>query len=223
MQEDTAIDAEALKLTEGIRVLAMGYLDGAPGSHDWHHVERVRNLCRHIGEIEGGDQRVLEIAAFLHDIGRSYEDASKGTVCHAEKGAEIAASILEGCPLTPARKANIIHCIRTHRFRGNREPRTLEARILFDADKLDAIGAVGIGRAFLFAGEVGATLHDPRAVPEETEPYSAGDTGYREYRVKLSGIKDRMLTPEGKRMALERHAFMERFFARFLKECDGGL
>jgi uncharacterized protein len=93
--------------------------------------------------------------------------------------------------------------------------------VLFDADRLDAIGAVGIARAYLFAGEVGAVLHNPDAAPEKTKPYSKDDTGYREYRVKLSRIKDRMLTTEGKHMAHERHAFMEEFFDRFLKEHEG--
>jgi uncharacterized protein len=95
--------------------------------------------------------------------------------------------------------------------------------VLFDADKLDAIGAVGIARAYLFAGEVGALLHNPDADPEKVKPYSRDDTGYREYKVKLSQIKDRMLTGEGRRMAQERHAFMEAFFERFLKEHEGQL
>ncbi|MBN2125674.1 MAG: phosphohydrolase, partial [Deltaproteobacteria bacterium] len=87
--------------------------------------------------------------------------------------------------------------------------------------KLDAIGAIGIGRAFLFAGEVGAKLHTPHLRPEETLPYTQEDTGYREFRLKLSKIRDRMLTREGKRMAEGRHAFMERFFERFLDEYEG--
>ena len=70
--------------------------------------------------------------------------------------------------------------------------------MLFDADKLDAIGAVGVARAFLFAGEVGARLHNPEVRIEETQPYTADDTGYREYRVKLCRIRDRMLTATGR-------------------------
>ncbi|MCF8063050.1 MAG: phosphohydrolase, partial [Deltaproteobacteria bacterium] len=116
---------------------------------------------------------------------------------------------------------NVIHCIRTHRFRGDARPETLEGRVLFDADKLDAIGAGGIGRAFQFAGEVGATLHNPLADLESTAPYTREDTAYREYRLKLSRIRERMLTQEGRRLAGERHAFMERFFDRFLEEVRG--
>lgn len=206
---------------EEIRAFTIKCFSNARGSHDWEHTQRVCNLCMHIGRVEGADLEALEIAAHLHDVGRSYEDESKGAVCHAEKGAETARRLLAEYPISDAQKANIIHCIRSHRFRGNHQPETLEARVLFDADKLDAIGAVGIGRAFLFAGEVGAKLHNPYIEPEDTEPYSEEDTGYREYKLKLSRIKDRMLTAEGRRMAEERHAFMEMFFQRFTEEYKG--
>ena len=204
-----------------IRDFAVRCFSNARGSHDWDHTERVFNLCMHIGRVEGADLRVLEIAAYLHDVGRTYEDDSRGEICHAEKGAEMAHELLERCQIAAEKKANIIHCIRTHRFRGNHQPETLEAKVLFDADKLDAIGAVGIARTFLFAGEVGAKLHNPHIELETTEPYSEEDTGYREYKLKLSKIKERMLTAEGRRMAEERHTFMEMFFSRLTEEHDG--
>ncbi|NVM21241.1 MAG: HD domain-containing protein [Desulfobacterales bacterium] len=206
---------------EEIKAFAAGCFSNSRGSHDWEHTNRVSNLCMHIGRVEGADLELLEIAACLHDVGRSYEDDSKGDICHARKGAQIAHELLAEYPISDEQKANIIHCIRTHRFRGNHRPETLEAKVLFDADKLDAIGAVGIGRAFLFAGEVGAKLHNPHIEPENTKPYTAEDTGYREYKLKLSRIKDRMLTSEGRRMAEERHAFMEMFFQRFTEEYEG--
>ena len=78
-----------------------------------------------------------------------------------------------------------------------------------------------MARAYLFAGELGACLHNPMVRPEETEPYSRNDTGHREYVVKLSKIRDRMLTAEGRRLAEERHAFMTQFFNRFLEEYQG--
>ncbi len=207
--------------TKDVRALAEKTLSDARGSHDWDHTQRVYNLCMHIGQVEGADLTVLEIAAYLHDVGRPYEDESKGRVCHAQKGANVAHRLLAEYPISEEQKANVIHCIRTHRFRGNHQPETLEAKVLFDADKLDAIGAVGIGRAFLFAGEVGAKLHNPSVEPENTDPYTEEDTGYREYKLKLSKIRDRMLTAEGRRMAEERHAFMELFFRRFTQEYEG--
>jgi uncharacterized protein len=164
---------------------------------------------------------VLETAAYLHDIGRSHQDKAKGTICHAKKGAELAKDLIRNLPVSEIQKGNIIHCILSHRFRGGNFPQTNEAKILFDADKIDAIGAVGVARAFLFAGEVGARLHNSEANIETTKPYSVEDTGYREYIIKLSKIKDRMLTPEGKKIADKRHKFMESFFKRFLKELEG--
>ncbi|NOQ96474.1 MAG: HD domain-containing protein, partial [Desulfobacterales bacterium] len=183
---------------EDIKDYAEQSLSKANGSHAWEHTQRVRNLCMHIGHVEGADREVLEIAAYLHDIGRPYQDESKGTICHAQKGAEMAGALLEQYPISAEQKNNAIHCIRSHRFRGNCHPQTLEAKVLFDADKLDAIGAIGIGRAFQFAGEVGAKLHNPFVNPEDTQPYSEEDTGYREFKLKLSKIKDRMLTAEGR-------------------------
>jgi len=200
---------------------ARNHFEDAKYSHDWEHTERVYKLCMHIGAIEGADLDVLAISAFLHDIGRTHQDKAKGSICHAEKGADMAREMLEKYPIPHEKKENIIHCVLTHRYRNSHVPETIEAKVLFDADKLDAIGAVGIARAYLFAGEVGAVLHNPHAIPEQTKPYSKDDTGYREYRVKLSRIKDKMLTWEGKRMAQERHAFMEDFFERFLKEHEG--
>jgi uncharacterized protein len=164
---------------------------------------------------------VLQVAALLHDIGRRHQDASAGIVCHAEKGEAMARPVVELMPLSPQQKANVLHCIRAHRFRGGQTPCTTEAKVLFDADKLDAIGAVGVARAFLFAGEVGARLHNSGANPEDTLPYTQEDTGYREFRLKLSRIRDRILTIEGRRLAAERHAFMEAFFKRFLEEYEG--
>ena len=164
---------------------------------------------------------VVRSAAFLHDIGRMAQDESAGVICHAERGEWMARPLVDTFALSPARRENILHCIRSHRFRGEHPPRTIEARVLFDADKLDAIGAVGVARAFLFAGEVGARLHTPGVRPEETQPYSENDTGYREFRLKLSRIRERMLTAEGRRLAEERHRFMERFFERFLEEYEG--
>ncbi|MEN6474328.1 MAG: HD domain-containing protein [Syntrophaceae bacterium] len=190
-------------------------------SHNWDHTERVFNLCMHIGAIEGADLQILALAAYLHDIGRSHQDRSKGEICHAEEGARMAREILASYAIDPAKKDNIIHCVLTHRYRNSHVPQSLEAKVLFDADKLDAIGAVGIARAYLFAGEVGAMLHNPHCNPHDTRPYTKDDTGYREFTVKLSHIKDRMLTSEGRRMAQERHAFMEAFFERFLKEHAG--
>jgi uncharacterized protein len=210
-----------MDMLEYVKKEAEKLFNGAKGSHDWEHTLRVYGLCERIGSAEKADMDVLRIAAYLHDIGRSHQDSTFGSVCHAEKGAEMARSIVNELPLSEEQKANIIHCIRTHRFRGNRRPETHEAKVLFDADKLDAIGAVGVARAFLFAGEVGARLHNPDIKIEETAPYSREDTGFREFKVKLCKIREKIMTVEGRKLADERHAFMESFFNRFLEEYEG--
>ena len=213
--------ATTVHTLDEIKAFSRSCFSSARGSHDWDHTERVYKLCMKIAEAEKADKELLAIAAWLHDVGRSYQDESRGLLCHAEKGVEIAKAVLQAYPLSEEKKNNILHCIKSHRYRGTCKPETLEAKILFDADKLDAIGAVGIGRAFLFAGEVGARLHNPHILPEDTDPYSVEDTAFREFKLKLSKIKDRMMTKEGKRIAAERQAFMESFFQRFLEEYEG--
>ena len=204
-----------------VKAFAQGCFDKASGSHAWDHTLRVFRLCEMMGPAENADMSVLGAAAYLHDIGRALQDASNGAICHAEKGAQMAEPMVEALPLSKKQKQNIIHCVRSHRFRNQHKPATTEAKVLFDADKLDAIGAVGVARAFLFAGEVGARLHNPDLDAESTRPYSVDDTGYREFKIKLSKIKARMLTAEGRKWARDRHAFMDDFFNRFLAEYEG--
>lgn len=213
--------AERASLIETIRAEARAGFDGARGSHDWDHTERVLHLCLRIGKREKADLFVLKLAAVLHDIGRAEEDRSNGRPCHAEAGAERARTILAKHGLPEDLIGRVVHCIAAHRYRKTVKPETLEARVLFDADKLDSIGAVGIGRAFLFAGEVGARLHDKDIDVEKTKPYTKDDTAFREFLVKLRHVKDRMTTAEGRRIARQRHAFMRDFFSRLNKETDG--
>jgi uncharacterized protein len=218
-EEDYPLGVE---LTEKIRQVAAPYHDNAGGCHGPDHTERVHKTALYIGRLMGARLDVLSAAALLHDIGRMYETQKQGKICHAEKGAELAREILARLDFAPSLVDEIAHCIEAHRYRGGKVPRTLEAKILYDADKLDSIGAVGIGRAFLFAGQTGARLHNDSDVDIlACKPYSKEDTAYREFRFKMSKIKDRMLTPEGKRLAEERHVFMEVFFERLEREVKG--
>ncbi len=190
-------------------------------SHNWDHTQRVMRLALHIAKKEKADFFIVKIAALLHDIGRMKEDNTNGKIDHAKYGAKLAKKFLTGYKLKNYVINKIIHCIESHRFRGRIKPETKEAKCLFDADKLDSIGAVGIGRAFLFAGEVGAKLHNKNVNIKKTKPYTREDTAYREYMVKLKHIKTRMLTNEGKRLAKSRDDFMKKFFIRFDKEIKG--
>ncbi len=209
------------QLVKAIRKEASLYFRNARGSHDWDHTERVLKLCQRIGKKEKANLEVLTLAALLHDIGRHEEDISNGNICHGEKGAALAEAMLKKHGVKKEMAERIIHCIKTHRFRQKRPPQSLEAKVLFDADKLDSIGAVGIGRAFLFAGEVGARLHNPALDLEKTRPYTKEDTAYREFLVKLCKIEGRLFTREGRRIARQRHRFMTEFFDRLNKETQG--
>lgn len=191
-------------------------------SHGWDHVERVVALAAKIASTEKeADPFIIQVAALLHDIARIDEVDSTGIQCHAERGSRIAHEFLLQCGLQEKRAEHIRNCILSHRYRNEHAPDTIEAKVLYDADKLDSIGAVGIGRAFLFSGEVGARLHNPDIDINLTEAYGKEDTAYREYIVKLRYISDKMLTNEGKRLAQERHRFMVDFFTRLQDEVKG--
>lgn len=209
-----------------IETEAKKYFQGASGCHDWTHVERVRSTSLFIGEQEKANLDVLELAVFLHDIGRKEEIKSKGLFCHAEKSTEIAKRIFEKYDIDQKIVENIIHCIKTHRLRNSNIPETIEAKVLFDADKLDSIGAIGVARDFLFAGNAGSgNLYtgNERELAKSGKDYSftKGDSAILEYEIKLKHIKNKMLTSAGKKIADERHEFMKNFFERFWEEVKG--
>ncbi len=210
-----------IEVTERIRAAAAVFHEDEGGCHGLDHSFRVHTTALQIGRQMGARLDILSGASLLHDIGRRDESKSKGQVCHAAKGAELAGPILTGIGFKGVDIEKICHCIATHRFRDQNLPASPEAKILFDADKLDSIGAIGIGRAFLFAGQVGARLHNPNIDILSTDPYTIEDTAYREFRVKLGRIKERMQTPMGRRLANERHQFMVDFFSRLETEING--
>jgi uncharacterized protein len=207
--------------TDKLWKISKEFCEKEGGSHGPDHSERVYLMALAIGRHQKARLEILAAAALLHDIGRPHETESKGDICHARKSAEMAGSILEQLDFSPVDVDAIQHCIRSHRFRGQERPQSLEAQILFDADKLDSIGAVGIGRAFLFAGQIGAKLHDAEIDHSKTDAYSNEDTAYREFQVKMSRVRDQMLTAPGKKLAQQRHRFMEIFFDELNREIYG--
>ena len=193
-------------------------------SHGWDHVERVMQTAERIAATEkDADLFIVEVSAILHDIARIDEVESTGNDCHAEKGSRTAYDFLTAHGLGKERADRIRLCILSHRYRNDQVPDSIEAKILYDADKLDSIGAIGIGRAFLFSGEVGARLHNPDIDINLTKAYSKEDTAYREYMMKMRFIRDKMLTAEGRRLAEERHRYMAQFFDRLQDEVKGVL
>ncbi len=213
---------------ESIEAEARKYFVETSGCHDWSHVERVRALARRIGREEHADLFVLDAAALLHDIAKVEEMRAKGSFCHAEEGAKRAVPILEKEGIDVATIGRITHCIASHRNRseGKSVPESLEAKVLFDADKIDSLGAIGVARDFLFAGMIGVTkLYSENEIEHAKNPkkyeYTEDDTAILEYETHLKGIKDRMLTKTGKTIARERSDFMKDFFHRFWREVEG--
>ena len=173
------IDVMKEEIFQQIKIQARQYFRNARGSHDFDHTLRVCRLAERIAESENADREVVRFSAILHDTGRQEEDENHGRVCHAEIGARMAREMLDEYNLDASFISHVADCILSHRFRTGNKPRTIEAKALYDADKLDSIGAVGVGRAFLFAGEIRAGLHDKNIRVEETKPYTKDDTAYR--------------------------------------------
>ena len=198
---------------------ARRFYDGADAAHDFDHVLRVLVLAERIGLAEGADMEVVRAAALLHDVARA-ETAGTGR-CHAQVGAARAREILRGHP--PERVEAVARAIESHRFRSGPAPATLEAKVLFDADKLDAIGAVGIARAYTVGGQ-----RDARLWADVPPDYAEGDlssdrehTAAHEFAFKLSKLKDLIYTATGQAIAEERHAYMTAFFQRLGQEVQG--
>ena len=201
--EDFIPDQRSRELIERTREFARKFFE-RDGTHGFDHVERVFNLCLHIGREEGADLEVLALAALLHDVARPME--SRGEVQdHAKAGAEIAREYLKALEYPEEKLENVVHAIEAHRFSRGPEPRTLEAKILSDADKLDAIGAIGVARVFMYSGEHGRDIA----------------ASLKHFEEKILKLKDMMYTETARRMAEERHRFTEEFIRRITLEIEG--
>ena len=214
------------KIINEVKEKAKEFFVGASGCHDWSHVERVYNLSLRIAKTEKVDINILKLVAYLHDVGRKEEMKTQGKICHAERGVKLAENILAEYNLDEEIIKNIKHCILSHRYRNNHKPVTIEAKILFDADKLDSIGAVGIGRDFLFAGSSGSnclyTGNEKKLLKNAREfSFTKEDSALLEYYFKLRKVKSKMMTKTGKKIAEERHNYMVSFFKRFELEIKG--
>jgi len=205
---------DEIPLWADVRAVVRRELEDGPGCHDYEHTRRViRNTVLIADKEKPSDLPAALFGALLHDIARPEELASGGKLCHAALGAGKAERILRAAGFTDeAFIRHVSEIVRTHRYRGNAEPATPEARIVYDADKLDSLGAFGVARAFHFAGRIGARLHNTEEAALGSEAYSREDSAYREYLVKLRHLPDRMLTETGRELARERAAFMKRFF-----------
>lgn len=191
--------------------------------HDFDHVLRVYHMAVRLASGEKADIEIVKAAALLHDA-QSASGNPDERMAHHEAAAQFAGEVLAAEGWSAERIQAVQDCILTHRFRTGDAPQSIEAKVLFDADKLDAIGAVGVARALAYA-----VLDDQPIYAEPTdtfrktleiepgEPYTA----YHEYLFKLSRIKDRMQTASGLAIAEERDTYMQSFFAQLRDEAVG--
>ncbi len=196
----------------------------ADSVHDFDHILRVLRLVERIGKSEGADLDVLRPAALLHDWGRL--EAESMSLDHAVEAAARTRVLLEERGEIRQRIDAVAHAIAAHRFRSDPKPKTLEAQVLFDADKLDAIGAIGIARVFAYGGAHRQRLWAPRDAVDVARWRKVGDdparhTAVHEFVVKLSRIRARLYTESGRVIAEDRHRFMVDFFQRLDAEVLG--
>lgn len=196
--------------------------------HGFDHVLRVYRMAERLAQAEGADLEVVRAAALLHDAGdglTAEAEAHSPRMGHQHASASFAAQTLRAEGWPEERIRAVQHCIRAHRFRDDSEPpATLEAQVLFDADKLDAIGAIGVARAVAYAVRAGQPVY---AQPSEHflltgqtmagEPHSA----YHEFQFKLAQLKDRLFTPAAQAIAEQRHQEMTVFFELLAEEAGG--
>ncbi len=183
-------------------------------AHDFDHVLRVTRLALHLATAEGADQIVVQQAALLHDVPTAVHGATRQA--HHFAAAEYAQAVLQARGMDPKRLANVVHCIEAHRFRDQSvQPQTLEAQCLYDADKLDSIGAIGVARAFAFAGShnnrLWTTAYEEIA-QATVKPTGADYTPVHEFVYKLDRLYATLYTATAKRIGAERHVFMQKFY-----------
>lgn len=194
--------------------------------HGFDHILRVYRMAERLATEEGADLEIVRAAALLHDAqGSQTEGGEEGRQDHHHASSDFARQVLEDEGWSRDKIAAVQHCIRAHRFRDNTEqPASLEAKILFDADKLDVIGAVGVARTIAFDVVVNQPIYvEPSTRFMETGEKEPGEphSSYHEYLFKLSRIKDRLYTKTARELAEDRHRFMDEYFARLRAEERG--
>ncbi|MDE3212291.1 MAG: HD domain-containing protein, partial [Bacteroidota bacterium] len=198
-------------------------LEGAEAGHDWWHIQRVVNNARLISATEEGDPFIVELGALLHDIADAKFHGGDD-----ELGPSKARNFLSAHQLAPEIIDHVEQIIRNISFKGGYQPVTFhsqELAVVQDADRLDAIGAIGIARAFHYGGYKNREIYNPSIPPNlqmDKDAYrkSTAPTLNHFYE-KLLLLKERMQTPTGKKLAAQRHEFMEEFLRQFYMEWNG--
>ena len=198
-------------------------LENAEGGHDWFHIERVYKNALLIADGEVCDANVVKLGALLHDIADSKFHNGDETI-----GPKMAREFLESENVDEATIQHVIDIIENISFKGGNTEKqfsSVELNIVQDADRLDAIGAIGIARAFNYGGFKNRPLHNPNIAPKlhmSKEEYKNSQAPtINHFYEKLLLLKDKMNTETGKHIAKERHRYMEGFLSQFYAEWDG--
>ncbi len=188
-------------------------------AHDKEHVYRVLYSALEIAKYENDvNIDVLIAASLLHDIGRSAQFADPN-ICHAEKGGEMAYEHLIGSGWNDKDAGHVRECIMTHRFRGGEEPRSIEAKILFDSDKLDVTGAIGVARTLMYNGQASEPLYSLDASGNVLDGTGDEQPSFmQEYKFKLEKLYEVFYTQRGREMASRRRLAAEAFYNSLLCE-----
>jgi uncharacterized protein len=201
------------------------YVEGDP-VHGFDHVLRVLRLAEEIGRALDADLEILRSAALLHDVSGAHPESQVARGRHELDSAAFAREQLQREGWPTERIEAVQHCIRSHRFRGEEAPSSLEAKILFDADKLDVVGAFGAARTIGYAIQAGQPVYAQPSKrflesgeSEPGEPHSA----YHEYLFKLRRVRDRLHTRPARRAAERRYAVLTSFFEQLAAEAREGL
>lgn len=192
----------------------------ADGSHDISHLHRVwSNVCT-IRNKEGGDQQILLAAALLHDC-VSVEKNSPFRSSASRLAAAKAVELLAEMGWDEERIQAVAHAIESHSYSANIAPTTLEAKILQDADRLDAIGMIGIARLFYVSGRMGSHLYEPTDPHARNRPLDDKRYAVDHFKTKIFSLAEGFQTTTGKQMAQVRHERVERFLREFMDEIGG--
>lgn len=196
-------------------------LEAESSGHDWWHIERVRKNAKKIAEMENADTYIVELAALLHDIADGKLNATE------EEGVARVVEWLDNNDVSLEDKNHVLDIVTKMSFKGGNQSEnvsTLEGRIVQDADRLDAMGAMGIARVMVYSGHVGRPVHDPEMKPRENlslEEYRSGkDTAIMHFYEKLLKVKDTMNTDYARTMAEGRHKYLENYLEQFYAEWD---
>lgn len=194
--------------------------EGDASGHDWYHIERVLNVSRYIQSKEGGDLEIIELAALLHDIS---DHKFNGGIL--DEGGRVAFDLLVSFGYPENRAELVRYIVDNVSFKGaetDAEMKSLEGKIVQDADRLDAIGAIGVGRTFAYGGHKGQPMYDPKLKPklhDSFEEYATSQgTTVNHFYEKLLLLATRLNTPTACEMGKRRHQLMVDFLDSFLSE-----